>query len=94
MHDIPSEHPHCRAGDIAEGQVVVGGERAMAAGVPAGSSGAGVEALAGFVAREGAAAEAPGSAHGVLGGRVGPQPTYSEKPASRQVSPAALATIS
>ena len=22
MHDIPSEHPHCRAGDIAEGQVV------------------------------------------------------------------------
>ena len=21
-HDIPSEHPHCRAGDIAEGQVV------------------------------------------------------------------------
>ena len=22
VHDIPSEHPHCRAGDIAEGQVV------------------------------------------------------------------------
>ena len=22
MHDIPSEHPHSRAGDIAEGQVV------------------------------------------------------------------------